>query len=268
MDGRRLTALACGLAAVLTAATALVACGGSGGGSASPAPLVTAIGVSDSPSDGEAASVNVAVQAGGQVTNTLAENPTTGYRWTFKLSPGLTQVSSTFTGPSPSPSPLVGAGGTRTYVVQVDQSGVHAVRAAYARPWESKMPAKTFTVQIFAPPESHPGVTDYFTEKDSPGIFGTDVGRTVAVVLRENPSTGYSWTMNLGPGLKMVTDELVAPSPSPSPLVGARGQRIWVISIEKAGTTTVTGIYARPSDSASKSAADFSLTIKASPLGQ
>ena len=249
-------------AAVMLAA----ACCGSGGGTASPAspaPLVTAIGVSDSPSDGKATSVNVAVQAGGQVTITLAENPTTGYRWTFRLSPGLTQVSSTFTGPSPAPSPLMGAGGTRVYVVKVDQPGVYVIAATYARPWESKMPAKTFKVQIFAPPESHPGVTDYFTERDSPGIFGTDVGRTFAVVLKENPSTGYSWTMNLGPGLKMVSDEFVAPSPSPSPLVGAGGQRIWVISVEKAGTTAVTGIYARPSEAATKSAADFSLVIKA-----
>jgi inhibitor of cysteine peptidase len=256
------------MAAVLTAAIALVACGGSGGGSASPAPLVTAIGVSDSPSDGKATSVNVAVQAGGQVTITLAENPTTGYRWTFKLSPGLTPVSSTFSGPSPSPSPLMGAGGTRTYVVQVDQSGVYAVRAAYARPWESRMPAKTFTVQIFAPPPSQPSVTVYFTEKDSPGTFGTDVGVTFAVVLKENPSTGYSWTMRLGPGLRLLTDQFVAPSPSPSPLVGIGGQHLWFIEVEKAGTTTVTGIYARPSDAATKSAADFSLTIKASPLGQ
>lgn len=250
-------------AAVLLAA----ACGGSGSGSASPAPLATAIGVSDSPSDGKATFVGVAVQAGGQVTMTLVENPTTGYGWTFRLSPGVTEVSSTFTGPSPAPSPLMGAGGTRTYVVKVDQPGVYVVGAAYARPWESKMPAKTFTVQIFAPPPSHPDVTDYFTEKDSPGIFGTDVGRTFAVVLRENPSTGYSWTMNLGPGLKLVSDAFVAPSPSPSPLVGVGGQRIWLIGVEKAGTTTVTGINARPSEAATKSSADFSLVVKAGLTG-
>jgi len=255
------------LGALAAAVLLVVACGGSSRGLATPTPLVTAIGVSDSPGDGKATSVNVAVQAGGQVTLTLAENPTTGYRWAFMLSPGLTQVSSTFAAPSPSPSPLMGAGGRRTYVVKVDQPGVYVVGAAYARPWEAKMPAKTFTVQIFAPPQSHPDVTDYFTEKDSPGIFGTDVGRTFAVVLRENPSTGYSWTMNLGPGLKSVSDAFVAPSPSPSPLVGAGGQRIWVISIEKAGTTTVTGIYARASEAATKSSADFSLVVKASLLG-
>ena len=257
-----------GALVVVMAAAALLAaaCGGSSGGSASPAtpaPLSAAVGISDVPGSGNATSVGVAVRAGGRVTITLAENPTTGYQWTFKRSSGVTQVSTTFVGPSPLPSPAVGAGGRRTYVVGVGQPGVYTVRAAYARPWESRMPAKTFTVRIFAPPAAQPGVTDYFTGKDSPGIFVTDVGATFAVVLGENPSTGYMWTMKLGPGLKLLTDDFVAPSPSPSPLVGAGGQRIWVITIEQAGTTTLTGIYARPSDAATQSAADFSLTIEA-----
>jgi len=267
METRRSARIGSLCVGVLAAAVLLAAaCGGSNGESASPAPLVTSIGVSDSPSDGRATSVGVAVQAGGQVSIKLAENPTTGYRWTFKLPPGVTQVSSTFTGPTPSPSPAMGVGGTRTCVVRVGQPGVYTVGAAYARPWESKMPEKTFRVQIFAPPASQTNVTDYFTEKNSPGIFGTDVGRTFAIVLKENPSTGYSWTLKLSPGLKLLNDQFVAPSPSP--LVGAGGQRIWVITVEKAGTTTVTGIYARPSDAATKSAALFSLTIKASPPGR
>ena len=251
--------------AVAAAAAALLAaaCGGSLSSSAPPAPLATSISVSGSPSDGEATSVGVVVRAGGQVSITLAENPTTGFGWTFELPTGVTRVSSTFVGPSPLPSPAVGAGGIRTYVVRVGQPGVYTVRAAYARPWESRMPAKTFKVRIFAPPASQSTVTDAFTEEDSPGIFGTDMGRTFAIVLEENPSTGYSWTMHLGPGLKMVTDEFVAPGPSPSPLVGAGGQRIWVIDIERPGTTAVTGIYARTSEAATKSAADFSLVVKA-----
>jgi inhibitor of cysteine peptidase len=259
-----------GMLAVVVAASAVLAaaCGSSSGGSASPAPLATSVYVNDSSGDGKATSVGVAVQTGGQVWIRLAENPTTGYEWSFRLPPGVTEVSSSFTGPSPSPSPAMGAGGTRTYVVRVGQPGVYTVRAAYARPWGSRMPEKTFTVQIFAPPASQPNVTDYFTEKNSPGLFDTDVGRTFAVVLKENPSTGYSWTMKLGPGLKLLNDQFVAPSPSPVPLVGAGGQRIWVVTIEKAGKTTATGIYARPSDAATENAASFSLTIEASPIGQ
>ena len=266
METRRSTRiglLCVGALAVAAAALLAAACGGSSGATASPAPLVTSVAVSDRPSDGKATSMDVAVLVGGQVSITLAENPTTGYRWAFTVSPGLTRVSSTFTGPSPSSSPVVGAGGTRTYVVRVGQPGVHTVSAAYARPWESRMPAKIFTVQIFAPPPSQPGLTQYFTEKDSPGIFGAKIGMTFAVVLKENPSTGYTWTMKLGPGLKLVSDQFVAPSPSPSPMVGAGGQRLWVITIQKAGETAVTGIYARPSAAATKSAADFSLTLDA-----
>jgi inhibitor of cysteine peptidase len=271
MDTLRLTkagVLCCGAmaAAVLLAAVALAACGTSSagsGGSSSPAPLGTAVGVSLSPGGGKTESVGVAVQAGGQVSISVAENPTTGYRWSLDLPSGVTQVTSAFAAPSASPSPMAGAGGTRTFVVKVALPGVYDVSGAYARPWESEKPAETFVVQIFAPPPSQPGLTRFFTAKDSPGSVTADVGSVFAVVLEENPSTGYSWTMKIGPGLELMGDRFVAPSPSPSPLAGAGGQRIWVIGVRKAGETAVTGIYARPADAATKSSADFSLSVHA-----
>jgi len=79
----------------------------------------------------------VAARVGEQFTVSLAENPTTGYQWDMKAGPGLTLVSDRFTGPSPSPSPLEGAGGTRAWVFRADKAGTLTLTGLYVRPWEA-----------------------------------------------------------------------------------------------------------------------------------
>jgi inhibitor of cysteine peptidase len=157
----------------------------------------------------------------------------------------------------------VGAGGTRTFTFKVAQPGTYVVVGTYARPWESKQPAKTVRLSIYANPASWPAPGTVFTEKDSPGSLGTDVGTTFVVDLTDNPSTGYAWTMKLGPGLTLLHDQVVTPAQASPAMVGVPGQHLWFIKVEKAGTTAVTGIYARPADAATKNAADFSMTVVA-----
>lgn len=261
MDGRRIAAVACGAAVVLAAGLTLVACGGSGS-SASPTPNYGMnVGVNDTDSSGKTSAMGVAVQAGGQVVLVEPDNPTTGYQWNFAVPLGVTQVSNAFTGPSPSASPLVGAGGVRTITFKVPQPGTYVVIGTYARPWESKQPAKTVRLSIYANPASQPAPARVFTQKDSPGTFATDVGTTFVVDLVENPSTAYTWTMHLGPGLTLLHDQVVTPGQASPAMVGVPGQHLWFIKVEKAGTTAVTGIYALPSEAATKNAADFSLTV-------
>jgi predicted secreted protein len=263
VDLKKLAAAACGVAIALGCGLALVACGGSGS-SASPTPnFETRAGFDDTGADGKTFVGGVSIQAGGEAYIIESDNPTTGYQWTFKVPRGVTQVSSEFTGPSPSASPLVGAGGTRTVTFRVPQPGTYVVTGAYARPWESKQPAKTVRFRIYANPVSWPAPGMVFTEKDSPGTLGTDVGSTFVVDLTDNPSTGYTWTMKLGPGLTLLHDQVVTPVQASPAMVGVPGQHLWFIRVEKPGNTAVTGIYARPSDAATKNAAAFSLTVQA-----
>ena len=133
VDGRKLALMAFGAAIALGAGLALVACGGSGGTSPSPAPKVEVY-------TATASGTTVSAAVGDRVTITLDENPSTGYQWDLKLSPGLKLVASTFLGPSfsPSPSPaIVGAGGVRTWLIEVVKPGVLTITGAYFRPWES-----------------------------------------------------------------------------------------------------------------------------------
>jgi len=111
-----------------------------------------------------------------------------------------------------------------------------------------------------APSSPTPAV---YTSADNGATVQASVGERFTVSLAENPTTGYTWDMKAGPGLTRVVDKFVGPSPSPSPLMGAGGTRSWVFRVDKAGTLTLTGLYVRPWEANGKSAADFSLTIKA-----
>ena len=83
----------------------------------------------------DAAEQSVTVAAGDTLAVTLAENPTTGFRWTLdRLTGPMTLISSTFEAPA---APKPGAGGRRTFVLRADAQGVAEVRLSHARPWEA-----------------------------------------------------------------------------------------------------------------------------------
>ena len=111
-----------------------------------------------------------------------------------------------------------------------------------------------------APTSSPPAV---YTAVDNNATVAARVGEQLTVTLAENPTTGYQWDMKAGPGLTLVSDQFIGPSPSPSPLEGAGGTHSWVFRANAAGTLTLTGLYVRPWEADGKSAADFSLTIEA-----
>jgi inhibitor of cysteine peptidase len=147
VNGRKLAAVACGVAVALVAALALVACGGSGGTSPSPTAKVKVY-------TATASGTTVPAQVGDRITIKLDENPSTGYRWDLKLSAGLRLVMGTFFGPSSSPSPstaIVGAGGVHSWLIEVEKPGVLTITGAYFRPWESaSKSAERFALTIEA----------------------------------------------------------------------------------------------------------------------
>ena len=101
-----------------------------------------------------------------------------------------------------------------------------------------------------------------YTEANNNDTVAAKVGDQIVVTLKDNPSTGYSWKMKLGPGLARVSSKFTAPSTSPQ-LVGASGKRTWVIKVEEVGALKLTGVYMRAWENVTKNAASFSLTINA-----
>lgn len=80
----------------------------------------------------------------------LHENPTTGYKWQLKTTPGLTILSDKYVQsapPIPGGAPIVGQGGYHIWTIRTNKPGSYKICAAYKRSWE-KGSIETFTMKI------------------------------------------------------------------------------------------------------------------------
>lgn len=78
----------------------------------------------------------------------LMENPSTGYSWQLKLSPGLSVLSDNYT-QDPAPEGMVGVAGTRLWEIKVVAPGSQRINAIYKRCWENTTGTEdTFTLNI------------------------------------------------------------------------------------------------------------------------
>jgi len=87
------------------------------------------------------------VSTGDRITVRLAENPTSGYRWTVDEvdEAVLAPESSSFT---PSPASVPGAGGWRTFHFAALGAGTTILRLATRRPGAPPPAGKTFTATV------------------------------------------------------------------------------------------------------------------------
>jgi inhibitor of cysteine peptidase len=75
----------------------------------------------------------------------LAENPTTGYKWEFlaKPEPECVIVSDAYV------ANPIGGGGAHDWEFRAEKKGTGTVKLGYRRPWEKDAaPAKTFTLTL------------------------------------------------------------------------------------------------------------------------
>ena len=92
----------------------------------------------------------VNMKAGDTLIVSLPENGTTGYLWNMTVSPGLAIVDDTFVS-SDKAGTLVGAGGTRTWTIKVNNAGSQWVKGVYMRSWEPVTGSDTtFTLTVVA----------------------------------------------------------------------------------------------------------------------
>ena len=79
---------------------------------------------------------NVTVPVKSEVVVSLAENPTTGYTWNATVSPGLTVTADRYR-QNATAEGMLGGGGTHTWTLVPETSGVVTFSAVYRRPWEN-----------------------------------------------------------------------------------------------------------------------------------
>ncbi len=102
---------------------------GTGGGPVTPPATPSATSPVFGPGDN---GKNVTATPGTAFTVRLPENPTTGYRWNMTPSEGLVVSRDEFLAPD---TQLVGAGGTREWVLFAEKEGDYTLHAEYRRPW-------------------------------------------------------------------------------------------------------------------------------------
>jgi inhibitor of cysteine peptidase len=104
------------------------------------------------------------------------------------------------------------------------------------------------------------------TESNNGKSINLKVGDSFYLRLPENPSTGYSWVLNVSQGLggnltgNYFSEQL--PEEVKQPLVGAGGVRIWQIKANSAGSQQVTGIYKRPFENETGEEKKFTLNVE------
>lgn len=92
----------------------------------------------------------VTVPVGARVHILLRGNPTTGYRWRTTAIRGqaVRLRGEPDYRPGAQPRGMVGGGGTFVFTVEAVQPGRSDLAFAYARPWETKAPERTYRVTI------------------------------------------------------------------------------------------------------------------------
>jgi inhibitor of cysteine peptidase len=108
---------------------------------------------------------------------------------------------------------------------------------------------------------SIPAKQQVLTETDNGTTISLENGATFYLRLRENPSTGYSWQLNLSHGLHILSDEYTQDQ-APEGYTGVPGTHQWEIKAVTSGNQQVTGIYKRPWENVTGKEDTFKLKVE------
>lgn len=99
-------------------------------------------------------------------------------------------------------------------------------------------------------PNPMPPGQQVVTEAGNGTNINIEQGESFYLRLKDNPSTGYLWELNLSQGLNLTDINGTFYSPDSQedipPLVGAGGVREWEIKADSEGAQQVTAVYKRP----------------------
>jgi inhibitor of cysteine peptidase len=115
--------------------------------------------------------------------------------------------------------------------------------------------------KIAAPENGTRGNDQIVTGNDSEKIISLKNGENFTLILRENPSTGYVWEINLSKGLSILNNNFTQ-DPAPPGTVGFPGNHSWVIQAVAPGIQQVNGIYKRLWENTTGMEESFTLTVE------
>ncbi|HET8688170.1 MAG TPA: protease inhibitor I42 family protein [Methanosarcina sp.] len=105
---------------------------------------------------------------------------------------------------------------------------------------------------------------EVITEANNGTTINLENEETFYLRLKENPTTGYSWQLNLSQGLSLSSDEYYPPESKEgeSSLVGAEGVHLWEIKAAAEGSQQVTGIYKQSWENETGTEDNFTLNVE------
>jgi len=98
------------------------------------------------------------------------------------------------------------------------------------------------------------------TEEQNTATVNVTTGAVITVILKENPTTGYSWNLTTTPGLQIINDTY-KPTYTTGKLVGSGGTHIWDISAVATGTQKIQAVYKRSWEPTVGNETTFSMTV-------
>ncbi|AKB48424.1 hypothetical protein MSKOL_2647 [Methanosarcina sp. Kolksee] len=99
------------------------------------------------------------------------------------------------------------------------------------------------------------------TKADSGKTISLKKGENFTISLREDPSAGYLWKLNLSSGLSILDDEYIE-GLNPEHLEGVPGTHLWVIEATAPGSQKVNGIYKRTWENITGTEEKFTLNVE------
>jgi predicted secreted protein/putative hemolysin len=103
-----------------------------------------------------------------------------------------------------------------------------------------------------------------FTESDNGKTEKIAKGTRFAVVLRENPTTGYQWNATVSSGLEIQSSDYQQDAATEG-MVGVGGSRTWVLVAKETGNQEFSARYGRSWEPVTGSETAFALTISVVP---
>jgi len=100
-----------------------------------------------------------------------------------------------------------------------------------------------------------------FTEADNG--MGGDITRNTrfAIVLAENPTTGFTWNETLSAGLELQSSDY-RQDDAPTGMVGVGGTRTWVIVAKDLGDQKFSAVYRRSWENLTGNETAYSVNIR------
>lgn len=112
-------------------------------------------------------------------------------------------------------------------------------------------------------PEPTPPVPDdvfLFDQTNNGETHDVPLDAEIRLRLPENPTTGFTWQLSVTPGL-VIENETYQPDAPDSRLVGAGGTHQWILRAVQPGMQMISGIYARPWESAAGDQTSYTVNL-------